>query len=197
VNSYSSIPARSEIFLCSTLAEHQMPSTLGTTPFILLDSTLGSKTVMFVHDFHLPSSMGESPATVRTCYSSSIDNWVDCASSVDCCSTLTTGFYGVDVKHSVDIVYLPVSTLSYHSRGSLIFSTQFVKVCALSFVVIACFGAWHVFFFESPSELARCVDNRPLCSLRAWALLSIIQILCTLPCTCKCLHLPRTARLEE
>jgi hypothetical protein len=156
VNSYSSIPARSEIFLCSTNAEHQMPSTLGTTPLILLDSTLGLKPVMFLHDYHFPSSMGESPATERTCYSSSIDNWVDCASSVDCCSTLTTGFYGVDVKHSVDIVYLPVSTLSYHSRGSLIFSTQFVKVCALSFVVNACFGARHVFFLEPVRACSLC-----------------------------------------
>jgi hypothetical protein len=153
VNSYSSIPARSEIFLCSTNAEHQMPSTLGTTPLILLDSTLGLKPVMFLHDYHFPSSMGESPATERTCYSSSIDNWVDCASSVDCCSTLTTGFYGVDVKHSVDIVYLPVSTLSHHSRGSLIFSTQFVKVCALSFVVNACFGTRHVFFLRARPSL--------------------------------------------
>jgi hypothetical protein len=51
-----------------------MPSTLGTTPLILLDFTLGLKPVMFLHDYHFPSSMGESPATERTCYSSSIDN---------------------------------------------------------------------------------------------------------------------------
>ena len=121
-----------------------MPSTLGTAPFILLDSTLGlkpvivldstlgSKTVIFLHDNHFPLSMGESPATERTCYSSSIDNWVDCASSVDCCSTLTTGFYGVDVKHSVDIVYLPVSTLSYHSRGEPYFQHAIYQgMCAL------------------------------------------------------------------
>ena len=184
MNSYSSIPARSEIFLCSTHAEHQMPSTLGTTPLILLDSTLGSKPVMFLHDYHLPSSMGESTATERTCYSSSIDNWVDCASSVDSCSTLTTGFYGVDVKHSVDInLFTRVDTfISF--QGEPYFQHAICKdMCALICRQCVFWNETH-FFFESPSELARCVDNRPLCSLWAWARLSIIQILCTSPCTC-------------